>query len=211
MTPAGRVRVLHVVQNLNYGGMERVLAAIVTNLDPERFEPHVLALQYLGAFSSELRGAAPLHQGDRLPRWSLLWPRALARQIRRIAPDVVHTHSGVWYKASRAARMAGVSRVVHTDHGRRWPEPRFDAAIDRRAARHTDVIVAVSEPLAARLHALLGEITTPIEVISNGIDRQRSIHLFEDGILLFFKPSLPEFHISRDRVSIGLWRVDPVS
>ena len=48
---------LHVIQNLNYGGMERVLSAsccIVTR----RFESHVLCLQYLGRFASGLDAAA---------------------------------------------------------------------------------------------------------------------------------------------------------
>ncbi len=41
-----------------------------------------------------------------------------------------------------------------------------------------------------------------IDFEKNGIDRQRSIHLFEDRVLVFFKPSLPEFHTSRDTTSI---------
>ena len=36
-----------------------------------------------------------------------------------------------------------------------------------------------------------------IDLEKNSIDRKRSIHFFEDGILIFFKPSLPEFHTSR--------------
>ena len=35
-----RLRVVQLVQNLNYGGMERVLADVVLGLDPAEFESH---------------------------------------------------------------------------------------------------------------------------------------------------------------------------
>src|SRR6266446_1901162 len=116
-----KIRVLQIINSLNYGGMERVLAELVRRTDASRFEIHILALSCLGPFSKGLDNVATLHIARHMSRWSLVWPRALARQIRRIAPDVVHTHSGVWYKASFAARLAGVRRVIHTEHGR--PDP----------------------------------------------------------------------------------------
>ena len=36
-----KIRVLHVIQNLNYGGMERVLSDIAFRCDRDRFETHV--------------------------------------------------------------------------------------------------------------------------------------------------------------------------
>src|SRR5262245_53582999 len=113
-----KIRVLNIINNLNYDGMERMLADLVRRTDPSRLDKHVLALSYLGQFAKGLQDVATLHVADRMPRWSSLWPRRLARQIQQIAPDVVHTHSGVWYKASLAARLAGVRRLIHTEHGR---------------------------------------------------------------------------------------------
>jgi hypothetical protein len=49
-----RLRVLHVIQNLNYGGMERLFADLVRLLDPERFESHVMYVNYLGRFGEGL-------------------------------------------------------------------------------------------------------------------------------------------------------------
>ena len=42
-----------------------------------------------------------------------------------------------------------------------------------------------------------------IDLEKNSIDRKRSIQLFEDGILIFLKPSLPEFHIFRGKAGIA--------
>src|SRR5262245_43762418 len=44
---------------------------------------------------------------------------------------------------------------------------------------------------------------THIDLEKDSIDRKRSIHLFEDGVLILFKSSLPEFHIFRDRAGIA--------
>ena len=163
-----RLRVLQVIQNLNYGGMERVLSDIVQHVD-KRFECHVLTLQYIGRFGQEAGRGATLHQGPPMSRFSLLRPKALATAMRRIAPDVVHTHSGVWYKAARAARMAGVPRVVHTEHGRQ-SEAWLARLLDRRAARITDGIVPVSQPLRDYLTGRLAVPASRLHVVRNGID-----------------------------------------
>lgn len=168
-----RTRLLHVVQNLNYGGMERLLADLVRCIDGDRFDVHVLCLDALGHFAEGLDRCATVHLLGPQPRYSILWPRTLTERIRRIRPDVVHSHSGVWYKTSLAARQAGVRFVVHTDHGRADPDPWRNRLFDGLASRRTDVVVAVSEALA---HVLRRDIVAggvPIRVILNGVDTGR--------------------------------------
>jgi glycosyltransferase involved in cell wall biosynthesis len=150
--------------------MERLLADLVRRVDPDRFESHVLALQYLGRFSEGLDRVATLHVADPLPRYSMVWPGPLIRQIRRIGPDVVHSHSGVWYKGSLAARRAGVHRVVHTEHGRGKPDPWEARVLDGLASRRTDLIVAVSDVLAEQLATTVVRHPERIRVIRNGVD-----------------------------------------
>ena len=165
------VRVLHVIQNIHYGGMEKLLTDIVQHVDKARFELHVLALQYLGRYSRDIVGHATLHLGPKMSRLSLLRPTALAACIAKLQPDIVHTHSGVWYKAARAARLAGVQQLVHTEHGLQPenPLPRF---LDRRAARLTDTVVAVSQPLRTDMVKRLRVPESRIVVVRNGVDTQ---------------------------------------
>lgn len=170
---SARCRVLHIVHNLDYGGLERLVGALVRLTAPERFENHVLTLGEFGRFADGLDGVAQLHRQPPMHRASMLHPSQLIRTIRTIAPDVVHTHSGVWYKASLAARRAGVRRVVHTDHGRQYPDPFLARLLDRAAAKRTDVLVAVSEPLAAHLVAKVVKPGIRICVIANGVDTNR--------------------------------------
>jgi glycosyltransferase involved in cell wall biosynthesis len=165
-----RIRVLQVIQNLNYGGMERLLADIVRRVDPDRFESHVLVLGYFGRFAEGLESHASLHISPELPRWSLLWPGPLISTIRQIAPDVVHMHSGVWYKVSLAARAAQVPRLIFTEHGRAEGEPWLPRMLDRAAARRTSVTVAVSPAVAERLSAGIVSSKERMVVVQNGVD-----------------------------------------
>lgn len=170
--PIGRLRVVHVVQNMNYGGMERVIADLITHTDAARFELHLLCLDYMGRFSEGLERVADLHLAPRMSSFSMLNPSALAATMRAIGPDVVHTHSGVWYKASLAARKAGIEAVVHTEHGRQSPDPLMDRLTDALAARRTNVVVAVSERLEQDLPRTLGVAPAKIVCIPNGIDTE---------------------------------------
>jgi len=177
-----RLRVLHAIWNLNYGGMERLLAEILRRTDPDRFESHLLVLHDLGRFAEGLEEVATLHEAEPLPPWSMLWPARLTAQIRAIAPDVVHTHSGVWYKVGLAARRAGVRRLVHTDHGRASPDPLVARLIDRLAARRTDAVVAVSEVLAKQLADTVVGDARRIHVVTNGVDTSHYRPRPDDGV-----------------------------
>lgn len=200
-----RTRVLHIIQNLNYGGMERLLADIVRGLDHSRFDCHVLALQYLGRFAEGLRDVAQLHLAQPMSRWSMLRPSALARQIASIEPDVVHTHSGVWFKASLAARMAGVRRIIHTEHGRAKPDPMTDRAIDAIAARRTDIIIAVSESVGQQLVATHIAPAARVRIIPNGVETNALRPRTDDGALR------QELGISADVAVLGsIGRLEPI-
>ena len=166
-------RVLHVVLDLDAGGLERLVVDIVRGIDPARFESHVLVIRFPGRNAADLDGAARLHVAAPMSRWSLLHPGALIRRIREIAPHVVHSHSGVWYKASLAARRAGVPRLIHTDHGRPWPDPWSARLLDRLASYRTDVVVAVSEPLARFLVSRVRVPARRVQVVLNAVDTAR--------------------------------------
>jgi glycosyltransferase involved in cell wall biosynthesis len=168
-----RLRVLHVVQNLNYGGMERLLFEMLRLSDRTRFESHVLNLQFVGRFGQGLEEFAGVHLAPPMSRLSMLRPRALASAIADLAPDVVHTHSGVWYKASLAARIAGVPWLLHTEHGRAIPDPWLSRTLDRFASARTDVIVGVSEAVAAQLRDGVVAHSERVVVVPNGVDVDR--------------------------------------
>lgn len=167
------IRVAHLIQNLNYGGMEQVLHNLALRLPSQGFEVHVVVLEYFGHFARDLEGKATLHQVPPMPRWSLLHPGALIKTLRSIEPDVVHSHTGLWLKAARAARAANIGVVVHTEHGRPDPVPLGDRLIDNVASRWTDQVIAVSSALASVLRTQVVHDSSAVRIITNGVDVQR--------------------------------------
>jgi glycosyltransferase involved in cell wall biosynthesis len=163
--------------------MERLLADIVRKVDPDLVESHVLVLQYMGRFATEIESLATLHQAESQPFYSMLWPRQLASQIRRIRPDVIHSHSGVWYKASLAARLAGVPKYIHTDHGRQLPDPWVARQLDGAASRRTSTAVAVSATVAEQLRRSVVRERCKVQVILNGVDTELRRPQKDDGAL----------------------------
>ena len=178
-----RVRVLQIVLDLEAGGLERMVADLMNGLDPARFESHILPLHFLGRHGADLEAHAAVHEAPPSSRWSLLRPLALTRAIAAIAPDVVHTHSGTWYKGARAARAAGVRLLVHTDHGRRSPDPWIGRVSDRLGSRYSDAVIAVSDALAEVLVTRIGVERRKVRTILNGVDTARFAPAPDSGAL----------------------------
>jgi glycosyltransferase involved in cell wall biosynthesis len=173
--------VLHLLPNLNYGGMERFLQELAGGLDRTLFETHVMVMDYLGPLAAVLETTATLHIGPRQSPAALLRPAALTKAIRAIAPDVIHTHSGVWYKGSLAARRAGVRNVIHTEHGRLVPDPWLARLLDRAASRRTTTAVAVSDSVREILEASIVRGNCRIETVLNGVDTTRFRRVPDSG------------------------------
>jgi glycosyltransferase involved in cell wall biosynthesis len=105
------------------------------------------------------------------PVLSMVAPLGVAGALRRLRTDVAHIHSGAWYKGVLAARLAGVERVIFTEHGREHHDPALQRRLDGWAARGTDVVVAVSHRLAEYLQRSVGVSADRITTIENGVDR----------------------------------------
>jgi glycosyltransferase involved in cell wall biosynthesis len=140
-----------------------------------------------------------------VPGVSMLAPLGVARLVRETQPDVVHLHSGAWYKGALAARLAGVPRVVYTEHGREHDDPALSRWLDRRASRWTDTVVAVSDRLARYLGDVVGVEERRIRTVPNGVD----VEAFSPGVA----PAelRRELGIPEDAVVMGsVGRLEPV-
>lgn len=184
----GSLRILHVITRLVQGG-----AQINTVLTAARqvADGHEVWIAYgpdegpEGTVVPEATAAgARLEQVDALVRpvrWGRDWiaGRRLRRLIRRIEPQVVHTHSSKAGIVGRAAAWREkVPLVVHTVHGlpfhrgNGWSRNRLYVAAERWAARRCHAIVAIT---GAMEHAMLRRrIGRPEQftVIPSGVDPQ---------------------------------------
>jgi glycosyltransferase involved in cell wall biosynthesis len=170
-----RIRVLHVVEALGLGGLERTVALLARRASP-RFTVEVIALVRGGRIADEMEA-----EGTRVLRLALpnYYPGSvlrLARSLVAAAPDLVHTHGHFAGVAGRfAARLVGVTAVVHHLHTHDTTMARRHRRLERLLGRVTRRVICCSEAVArhARQDLMLPE--GLVEVVRNGIDPAPSV------------------------------------
>lgn len=176
--------VVHILEATT-GGTRRHLRDVVTGLDRDRFRQTVIASPFrdpgfLDDVAEFRRQGVAVHlvamRRSPSPFGDPLAAARIARLLRGLAPDVVHTHSskaGVLGRA--AARFTRVPWRVHTPHvfayEMRVPAPAAAAAaaLERLAARWTHRLVCVAEA-EARAARRLGRSMPPLRIVHNGVD-----------------------------------------
>lgn len=160
-----QLHVVHVVFSLDVGGQERVILDLARGLVARGHRTTVISLTEGGTLRERFAGI-PV---ETIASGQGFNPRTiarLARRLRELAPDVVHTHnrSPLIYGAP-AAKLARVPRLVHTKHGR------SDGGVAVRALAHLyDAYVAVSEDTARVARDTEHVPARLVRVIDNGID-----------------------------------------
>ncbi|MBI3291677.1 MAG: glycosyltransferase family 4 protein [Elusimicrobia bacterium] len=153
-----RIKVIHIITQLELGGAQKVVLSLVTHLDRDRFEATLTAGEG-GLLDSEVACLPdirilfvpslirPINGWDDLKALWFLW-----RVLRRERPLIVHTHSskagilGRW-----AAWLAHTPVIVHTYHGfgfsvfqRSWGRW-LAIALEQVTAHITTALIMVSE------------------------------------------------------------------
>lgn len=162
-----------VLPTLAAAGMEMIVARLTRGLARRGHEISVTCILADGVVADALRSEG--YRVTVVPTPGLrsnLWPTRLADWLRRQKPAVVHVHSGAWLKAARAAHLAGIPHTVYTAHGIEGREPWFTKLLSQMAARYTEVIVSVSEPLMIYLERDMGLGREKLALIHNGVDTE---------------------------------------
>jgi glycosyltransferase involved in cell wall biosynthesis len=182
-----KVRILRVIARLNMGGPAHHVGLLSAGLDPERYdtlllygdvgagedslEPEVLAR---GARMTHVRGLRP----EIRPHDDIRALIALTRQIRRVRPDIVHTHTAKAGMLGRlAAILAGRPRpvIVHTYHGHVL-EGYFGPA-------KTALYRALERWLAGRSDALIGVSTATVDdLLRLGVGERSKFRVIPIGL-----------------------------
>ncbi|HEX9639655.1 MAG TPA: glycosyltransferase family 4 protein [Acidobacteriota bacterium] len=176
---------VHIVTQLELGGAQRVTLDLLRCLAAAGWEVGLIT-GVDGPLVEEARGLL----GARLvlepalvravrPHLDLTALARLTARLRRLGPDVVHTHSSKAGIVGRAAaRLAGTAVVVHSVHGFPFQPPPYQGALRRRfylglerlAARWTDAFTCDSEA-NRRVGEQAGLFRrSAVEVIASGVD-----------------------------------------
>jgi sugar transferase (PEP-CTERM/EpsH1 system associated) len=174
MKPHRKFNVVHVVQQLRTGGMEKMIAELARHADRTRFDLRFVCLGESGPVANEIRDAGwpvtVLNKPDGLkPKFTL----ELVRLFHQWRTDVVHTHNNAaLLYAGPAARIADVPVLLQTRHGQAVGTSRKHRAAVRFTSLFADRIVCVSKDSqeVARKERIRDR---QLLTIHNGIDTKR--------------------------------------
>jgi sugar transferase (PEP-CTERM/EpsH1 system associated) len=172
-----RIKILHVLDSLGIGGMERVVIDVVNGLDPTVFAQTVCCISRKGEAAHLLPEGAPCIDLGKGARADRLMPLKIARVIREEQPQIIHTQSWSGIDTAIALLFKRGPRLVHSEHGRNLPYIHFEPLkrkLARRCLYHrADALFAISHEVRDFYCRETGFPVDRMRVIPNGIDPRR--------------------------------------
>jgi sugar transferase (PEP-CTERM/EpsH1 system associated) len=172
--------VLHVIHHLVVGGMENGLVNLINRMPPQRFRHAVACVEDYSAFRQRLQRPdveVIAMNRSRIGVWALR--REFHRLCKRLRPALVHTRGQSGLDALLPARVAGVRRCVHGEHGWDVGDLRGQAwkpvALRRLHSPLIDRYITVSKDLERYLVDRVGVSAARITQIYNGVDTERFV------------------------------------
>lgn len=117
-----KIKVLHILHSFGIGGMEKGIAMLINHASHD-FEHCILCLTCSGASKALISPDIQILEMNKRAGNSIWFLFQLAAAIRKLNPDVVHTRNWGGMDAIIAARLAGISRIVHGEHGWGMADP----------------------------------------------------------------------------------------
>lgn len=172
------MRILHIIESLEFGGAEKVLVDLANEFAKQQHAITILCLKRIGALRAALDARVEVDCLHLAEGSHYLLPWQLAKMIRDQGYDVVHAHTwGVLYESALGGLLAKTPAVVFTSHGN-YPPPaqsllrrikrRARLVLEARVLRRIDMTVPVSDAIKHEIGAR--EPAAKIETIHNGIE-----------------------------------------
>lgn len=170
------MRILHVVENLNRGGLERVVIDLALAQQAAGHDCRVICLYEDGRLAGELRAhGIAVDACGKGAGFDLGALRRMRGLLRTHGTEILHTHNIIAHVyAALASRGHRVRRFLNTRHGRGVAPPgRARLWLYSAAMRWTDCVVAVCEAARRNLaeHDRVPE--AKLAVVPNGIHVER--------------------------------------
>lgn len=189
---------MHIIEDLENGGAERVLVTLVSGLDSQRFRPVVCCLTKKGRLAAELEARGiPVVTMHKRPKIDLTLLFRLRKLMRQQKIDIVHTHvftANFWGRL--AAIFAGVPVLITHEHSTFTVDNRYRRWIEAVLICRTNKVITVSENLRRR-------------IVSEGRLPPGVVLTIHNGLRLQ-PPSLNETKRAQLRRELGLEKFDAV-
>lgn len=175
-----KIKIMHIINNLQVGGAEKMLVLLLNNLAKrEDLDIYVVSLEGHGHLVNELSKNIKVKEFKYnifRPKFNRFDPNfrfGLLRYVMNIKPDIIHGHL---FKGEDFAKVLGAltkTPIITTSHDTMiWPGRK-----NKFFNRYLSKAVAVSDIVAKHLELIYKLDKSKIKIIPNAID----IKLFEKG------------------------------
>ncbi|MFH1062926.1 MAG: glycosyltransferase [Candidatus Omnitrophota bacterium] len=167
-----KINVVHIVEDLKTGGLEKIIASIATGLDKETFNLKVWCLSRGGEIYDELQSkAVEIENLDMKSPRNPLFLLSLCSKFKKNKIDIVHTHG---YTATTIGRLtaflSGVKVIIAHIHSTYYNYNKKQLIIEKIFSLFTKKIICCSKAVAEFVKENEKINPLKIQVIYNGID-----------------------------------------
>lgn len=193
-----KIHVVHAVLSLDRGGLEQLVLQMCESGPRRNIMHSIVCIERRGALAPavEALGVEVCDQEKGKGLRLVSTHRKLRETLRRLKPDVVHSHqAGALFHAGAAAWREGIP-VVHTEHGKHYQTAK-SRWLGWIAGRLTSHFVCVSQDIADDLIERGIVAAARVKVVRNGINVQRFYAASRDSTVR------DELNIGEDEFVIG--------
>jgi len=167
-----------VIHRLDYGGLENGVVNLINRLPPAEFEHAVVSVTDSTDFRNRIeRDDVQVFELGKKPGIDWMLYFRMWRTFRSLRPNIVHTRNLATIEALVPAWLAGVSRRVHSEHGREMADIDGDNAKFNRVRRFFSWFahryVTVSQDLERWIIDDIGISSGKCTQIYNGVDTKK--------------------------------------
>ena len=167
------MRILHVVPSFGFGGMEKIICAVIERT-AHRHNHMVLALDGCTRAAAWIMHSEPLFIEFEKPGSRRLFFGSLFKALRLSKPDLLMTYNWGATDAIWLGRLAGIRNIVHSEHGFNVEEGTTTLwirdCIRFLVYRLSSEVIAVSHELEDMLRCRFLLSKNKVRRIPNGVD-----------------------------------------
>ena len=171
----GRICVVLVIDDLEYGGAQRQVIELANNMDQDRFDVHVCTLSDYVPLGSQLRDSErKLHTVVKKNKVDFMVVPRLARLLKSLNADIVHSYLFSADIASRlAGRLAGTELIIGSERNANYSPKKRHVFAYRLTRGCVDLTIANSKAGADFNSRMYGQPASDYRVVYNGVDTER--------------------------------------
>lgn len=171
-------KIVHLVYSYGTGGLERVIANLINYTQSEHVQHVIITQKPEFSFASALSYEIPMYCLHKKEGKDLASHIRLFKLLRKISPTVLHTYNFGTIEYHPIAKLAGVKRLIHAEHGRESSyktvsHPQKYILFRRAILPFLDYFVIVSNDLYDWSEKKLHVRKKKLKLIYNGIDLNR--------------------------------------